>query len=368
MMGSLTKSEVSADDVCVRCRVRRSVTASKLDFGGVVEMSCIMRHWSSETRPIKRANSTGSWVNSLHSSGGDSTTMTIQPELIFKAIGGGSSNHHGSSNDSSSSFFPSVSSSPLHHNMGGNTPATTTTKRYRSPSPLNLRSTSLSQSRDSEDQTTQPRIDTRSISPGPKMKAPTRRRSESKSRSQSRTGSRRRGGMLPPVGTTAAAVAAFQVDNTNTTNGSKGLVDETNGGGEYDTDKYIIPLTDIVRASLENTPKDENPDVKGFLLYLISNNHGMLELSFHSVNSRDIVYAFLNANIPEDKLSSIRRDNDDNNHNISLEKKESVDMEDFQAKKVKDRFINETMKQKMTRKMSLFACRISEGMYFSYTK
>ena len=309
-------SSGGADDVCVRCRVRRSITASKVDFGCVVEMTCIMRHWSSESTPMERANSTGSWVNSLHSS----TNSKGDSELILKVI---------ASNNNDSSFFPSSTSSP------------TSSKRYRSPSPLYLQ-----RSRDSEEL----KIDTRSISPGP-TKMNTRRRS------QSRSGSRRRG-MLPP--TTAAAVAAFQVGNTTTNN--KGLEEETENVHQYN-----IPLTDIVRASLESTPKDDNTTVNGFLLYLISNNHGMLELSFHSINSRDIVYAFLNANIPEAKLSSIRGDNDENNNTGLLEKKSSVDMEDFQANKVKDRFMNETIKQKMSRKMSLLACRISEGTYVHFT-
>lgn len=46
---------LSADDVCVRCKVRRSLSSSTHDFGPMLDMTCTMRNWSSEG-PVKLSN------------------------------------------------------------------------------------------------------------------------------------------------------------------------------------------------------------------------------------------------------------------------------------------------------------------------
>ena len=135
--------------------------------------------------------------------------------------------------------------------------------------------------------------------------------------------------MLPPS-RNAAISAAFAVNNEPNASES----------GSISAISFNIKMKDIIRVDIQRFAIDNDPSVEGFLLYLISYNGGFFELNFSSVNSIDVLLAFLRANIPKDRIASIDEDQIEAEITSLQNLASSMDMEKFQAKEVKNRFPN----------------------------
>lgn len=307
----LNSSEsMSANDVCVRCSVRRSETASNLELGPIMEMVCTMRHWTNDQENKNDKLDTGS-------------------EIILKLI----------------SMLSSTDSM-----------VKIKTERFRSPSPGSLRKGQYQQSREVELDSSQNGLKlTRPKSPA-LMYHCEKSGSFGSIRARSNPRSSRRRGMLPPS-RNAAISAAFAVNNEPNASESSNI----------SVISFNIKMKDIIRVDIESSAIDNDPSVEGFLLYLISYNGGFFELNFSSSNSRDVLLAFLRANIPEDRIASIDEEQIEAEIPSLQHQTSSMDMEKFQAKEVINRIQNETFGSKCQRKFNVaftrftdVACALSE--------
>lgn len=123
--------------------------------------------------------------------------------------------------------------------------------------------------------------------------------------------------------------------------------------------QYTIPLSNVVVADFFNV----------HLLHLTTQSHGYFEFSFLSKNARDTMVAFLTASLPPERIlscssgaASATRHQEEDKWNAPIC---SFDVETLTNRRIQERVEQETLSEKLKRKVAHVALQIEASEYSS---
>jgi len=135
--------------------------------------------------------------------------------------------------------------------------------------------------------------------------------------------------------------------------------DETPAHDEEKRKPLELYLSDII--AIDIMPDPVAVDVN--LMYITTKTIGFLQLAFHKLLDQEILLAFLKASVSEGVISQ----HDDRFRKIRCAKiaESQENMDNFTARAVKQRFLNESVWERTKRRMARFATKASEVCYCS---
>ncbi len=121
-----------------------------------------------------------------------------------------------------------------------------------------------------------------------------------------------------------------------------------------------IPVADIVVVDMFGKGASHQCN-------LTTMSNGYFELSMENQNGQDILLAFLNANLPKDRLmgSMMRRTNSELSCSTKSTAARSFDVEAFMARRMSERIKSETMSEKLRRKVVRVISSFEESKFFN---
>mmetsp|Transcript_29973 Transcript_29973/g.43791 ORF Transcript_29973/g.43791 Transcript_29973/m.43791 type:complete len:428 (+) Transcript_29973:147-1430(+) len=347
-----SSASLTADDVCVRCTVRRSSVASNPVFDEEQEMTCTMRNW-------KTSHDGNEDHLGQRQAGNDTGDGSLNgPELLLCPV-----------------HLPVRATSPLLSRAGDNEKSELPTERFHSFG--SIPSLSVPQSIHCDPNN----VRTLNRSPSP---AASRSRNNSDGSHSSGTGGRspydrcqssRKRGLLPPSMRASAAGMFATLDSGLHTNAIDMAASVQNLAC---LKSYAIPLGDIVVVDVDGANSRDFDDKThsmqgGNRMGVTTMSNGYFEFSFISKNSHDVLMAFLQSSLPPEKMTmgstygnvpgrEIINSDSGNSSSFTpiLEKKSSVDMDKLTEKEIKDSVNAESLPQRIRRKMTTVVERFGE--------
>jgi hypothetical protein len=116
--------------------------------------------------------------------------------------------------------------------------------------------------------------------------------------------------------------------------------------------QYTIPLSDVVVADLNTN------------VHLTTKSHGYFEFSFRSKNARDLMVAFLTASLPPERIITCSAANREEEWNAPI-CSYSFDVETLTNRRIQERVEQETLSEKLKRKVAHVALQIEASEYSS---
>lgn len=311
--------------VFVRCLVRRSKGRMKCDYGDEHEMVCILINQSSlRNLPEGSSESEGQFVNNnfYHTTERDSASITSMPSFNIspRPVTKGPMLR-----------FKYVPQPPSRPTSRIKAPTGSPGKRKQMSSPQKsishpCRGTNVAGVYNDPLNSIPSKIHLRAMSPGPQ----TSYGGGYKSRS--------------PM-TSAHAATLFNV---------KSETDESHSNDKKAQTPLELYLSDIIAVDI--MPDPAAVDVN--LMYITTKTIGFLQLAFHKLLDQEILLAFFKASLSEGVISR----HDDRLQKLACTKtvESQVNMDNFTARAVKGRFLNESLWERTKRRMARYATKASE--------
>jgi hypothetical protein len=137
----------------------------------------------------------------------------------------------------------------------------------------------------------------------------------------------------------------------------KSETDESHSNDKKAQTPLELYLSDIIAVDI--MPDPAAVDVN--LMYITTKTIGFLQLAFHKLLDQEILLAFFKASLSEGVISR----HDDRLQKLACTKtvESQVNMDNFTARAVKGRFLNESLWERTKRRMARYATKASEGTF-----